>query len=66
MVAEEEDHACPVELRLGTLFCGASQGSAGDCLRSQEGAGRLEVGGAIQGESTLGVVELPSSIMKVN
>lgn len=49
-----------VALRLETLLCGPSQGSTGGWLGSHGGGGLLEVGGAIQGDSTLEVLVLPS------
>ncbi len=43
-------HARPVALRLEAMFCGSSQGPTGG---SHGGGGLLEVGGTIQGASSL-------------
>lgn len=59
-----EPQARLVESGSKMLFPGASQGSGGDCVRSQGGAGLLEAGGAIHGDSIPGVLERPSTLQQ--
>lgn len=59
-------HTRPAALRLVTLSCGTSQGSTEGWLGSQGGGGLLEVGGAIQGASTLKAPPLASFMKEAN